>query len=153
MADNFSVGLSNDDFIADNLDEVQAWDGDSFTPVAPGDYVLEVESAERTTSSKGNAMIAAKFTVVLAGDGGPTPEAGRQIRGWYTLSGDVARKRLKTFVTATGVYKDGGYRVSELVGKRFLGRVINETNKYVDKNTMEEKEGTNAKVFAERALG
>lgn len=136
------------DFV--NLKGVVPNDGASFSPIAPGDYELEITDAKRTTTKKTNKpMLVIEFTVINEG-----ADKNKTARGWYVLDNSSAFSlgRLAALLTASGVpFDENGFSLAGLVGARIGGTISHEAYSDMDA-TGQSIEKTSVRVTCERAL-
>lgn len=93
-------------------------EGGNFDPVPAGDYLVEIEKFEETTSTSGNQMIKATFKIVEG------EYEGRKIFDNYVLNQNSLWK-LKSLFVALGEDVSGMAEFSpdDFVGKKFLATV------------------------------
>lgn len=99
--------------------------GKGFTPVAPGFYILNIDSAViGQNKTKGTDELTLKIQVL-----GETPEAGKTFRLWYDLTNERVYGLIRALCQAAGVRAVGGkLDERELVGKKIVGEVTINVN-------------------------
>ncbi len=126
-------------------EEEQAWDPESSLP--PGDYQFEIIDCQKKAAGTGTPQFVVKNKVV---DG---EFAGRQITGFYPLTEKAIGKLLR-LLKAVGMTLDEkkGFSPKALVGKRYMGTVVEEAYKKKNPITMQEEEKTSVRLKAERPI-
>lgn len=147
---------SNQIEVADDFCDVQGLDDEALIPFEgaeeafePGTYEFECVNATKGKSKQNQPMVTVEAEVVSDG-----PMKGR--KRWVYLSlvnKDFPRRKLKGFLTATGVPFDSkGFSVNAIIGSHFEGVVVNEPWQKLDESTGETVERVSAKLQIIRAV-
>ena len=123
---------------------VQINGGKSVVP--PGDYVLEIVKATEAVSKKGDPMVVVDYEVISGG------QIGKLIKRHYVVffkdksasGAGMSKKFLKTI----GLPCEGAVKVdpTQWIGRKLIGKVINEEVEVTDKQTGNKVKVTLAKV-------
>lgn len=140
-------------YINQRLNEVQAWGGDSDSLPPTEDVVFRIDSVKQEPSSqKGTLMLNLGLTVME-----PPSIAGKTARASFVVAPDAkegSRKRLKALIEATLIQLDqqGGFSDEDLIGRFFMGDVINEPYQKTDAVTGQTTEKMQARIQNERPV-
>lgn len=132
-------------------DDVQAWDGGGVDLPEPGDYMLEVVSAEVSNSKAGNRVLVETTKIVSNADGSKTTQAGKQVKQWRALTQSAAA-RFKHYRNVVGLeLRNGGFDSDTLKGRRYAATITLEPYTRM-KDDGSEQEFLNPKVSKERRV-